>query len=51
MWNLKDSEYELIIEVVGGSSGKDGGKEQLRSLAEHVHTTIFELENQQGPTI
>ena len=22
----KDSEYELIIEVVGGSSGKDRGK-------------------------
>ena len=45
----KDSEYELIIEVVGGSSGKDRGKGQLRSLAEHVHTTIFKLENQQGP--
>ena len=31
--------------------GKDGGKGWLGSLDGHVHTVIFKMDNQEGPTV
>ena len=62
MWNLKrndtneityktekDTDLENKPMVVGW--GKDGGKGWLGSLDGHVHTVIFKMDNQEGPTV
>ena len=33
------------------ASGKDGGRNRLGVCDGHVHTPIFKMDNQQGPTV
>ena len=33
------------------AKGKDGGRDHYRVWDEHVHTAIFKMDNQQGPTV
>ena len=37
--------------VAGRGVGEDEGKEYLGSWDRHVHTAIFKMGNQQGPTV
>ena len=43
-----DSGFEKELMVAGG---KDGGRASERVWVGYVHTAIFKMENQQGPTV
>ena len=47
---LIDSENKFIVAGDGGGMGEWWGKRQ-RVWDGHVHTAIFKVDNQQGPTV
>ena len=60
MWNLKrNGTNELIYKIdlenkLMVAGGKDSGKDRWKGQGVwdgHVHTTIFTMDNQQGPTV
>ena len=36
-------------QIYGYQRGKAGGKDKLGIWDEHIHTTIYKIDNQQGP--
>ena len=59
MWNLKKrykwtkqkQTHRLRERFYGYQGGKVGGMNRLGVLDWHVHTTIFKIDNQQGPIV
>ena len=45
-YRLTDIENKLMV-----TKGKRKGKDELRVWDQHIHSTIFKIDNQQGPTV
>ena len=43
--------HRLRKQTYGYQKGKVGGRDQLGGWDQHIHTTIYEIDNQQGPTV
>ena len=41
--------HRLRKQTYGYQKGKVGGRDQLGGWDQHIHTTIYEIDNQQGP--
>ena len=64
MWNLKNDINELIYNsetdrlrdlenkfMVTKGKSLGGGRNKLRGCDEHIHTIMYTIDNQQGPTV
>ena len=61
MWNLKRNTNELIYKTETHSqtsktnlrlpkgNGEEGGRMNSEFVINHIHTTIYKIDNQQGP--
>ena len=56
MWNLK-KKIQIYLQnrnrkqIHGYQRGKGWGRDKLGDWDKHVHTTIYKIDNQQGPTV
>ena len=60
MWNLKNDTNEFIYktetdsqrkQAYGYQRGKGVGRDKLGVWDKNIHTTIYKIDNQQGPTV
>ena len=62
MWNLKKKWYKGtyiqnrnrptdIENKLMATKGEGGERDKLGAWDEYIHTTIYEIDNQQGPTV